>query len=113
MVEIKVGNVYSYQSLVYKRGHNTFKTKNYKMYEQEIGYQINHLQPIQPPYHIVLHFDLKGKKRIDLDNASKPILDILQNHGIIDNDQNIVILQLSKSNGNQTNTIHLSVETAK
>lgn len=110
MVEIKVGNVYSYQSLVYKKGRNTFKTANYKAYEHEIGMQINHLKPTPPPYYIVIHFELKGGKRIDLDNASKPILDILQNHGLIDNDQNIVKLHLSKTNGNKDNIIRLQIE---
>ena len=110
MVEIKVGNVYSYRTLVGRNGKLSYNTPKYVAYAHEIGMQINHMTPVPPPYYIVLQFDLKGKKRIDLDNASKPILDILQNHGLIDNDQNIVMLHLSKTNGNKDNIIRLQIE---
>lgn len=110
MVEIKVGNVYSYRTLVGRNGKLSYNTPKYVAYAHEIGMQINHLKPTPPPYYIVIHFELKGGKRIDLDNASKPILDILQNHGLIDNDQNIVKLHLSKTNGNKENKIRLHIE---
>jgi Holliday junction resolvase RusA-like endonuclease len=49
----------------------------------------------------------------DLDNITKPILDILQSSGIISNDRYIIKLELSKVFGSKENIIEIDVSEYK
>lgn len=46
----------------------------------------------------------------DVDNAVKPIIDYMEEMGIIDNDRHIVEMVVVKTFGNETNTIEIELE---
>ena len=54
---------------------------------------------VPPPYRVDYLFNVKGKGRIDVDNAMASINDILQEAGIIDDDTNILEGFFEKSMG--------------
>lgn len=109
MQVIKVDKIRSYQTLVYKSGYKSFRTKEYKDYIAEISDQLD-LKPIDSKeIKVSLHFKNKNKVLGDLDNITKPILDILQMNKIIKDDRYIVELNLKKSYGNIENTIELEI----
>lgn len=109
-MKIKVNKIRSYQTLVYKNGKNTFQKKEYKDYQKEIMYQlklpqINDLRELK----VSILFNCKNKIVGDLDNITKPILDILQFNGNIKNDKQITELNLKKSFGYEKNTIEIEI----
>lgn len=109
MQVIKVDKIRSYQTLVYKRGYKSFRTKEYKDYIKEISSQLD-LEPTDSEeIRISIHFKNKNKVLGDLDNITKPLLDILQMNKIIKDDRYIVELNLKKSYGNEENTIELEI----
>lgn len=111
MVEIKVNKIRSYQTLVYKRGYNSFQTEEYKNYQEEIRIQLLKLNRIKDlrDIKVSLHFKCKNKVVGDLDNITKPILDILQKYEYIKNDKQIVELNLKKSFGHKENSIEIEI----
>lgn len=112
MVEVKVDKIRSYQTLVYKNGNNTFQKKEYKEYQQEIRMQLMKLPRIKDlrDVSVSIHFKCKNKVVGDLDNITKPILDILQRNGYIINDKQITELNLKKSYGNKENIIEIEIK---
>ena len=115
MQEVKVNKIYSYQSLVYKNGNKTFTKKVYNDYKKEIIYQLTKLPKIKDnsELKVSIHFKCKNKVVGDLDNITKPILDILQQNGNIKNDRQIVELNLKKSFGHKENSIIINIEKIK
>lgn len=59
---------------------------------------------------VSIHFKCKNKVVGDLDNITKPILDILQLNGNIQNDKQITKLNLSKTFGNKENSIEIEIK---
>lgn len=55
-------------------------------------------------------FEIKGKMRIDVDNAIASINDILQKAGIIDNDENVIKGSFEKIRGAQDWKTRLIIE---
>lgn len=110
-VTVKVDKIRSYQTLVYKNGNRTFKTSEYNAYERMIGFQINKLKDIRTKDQIKVKLHFKCKNRVvgDLDNITKPILDILQRHQKIYDDRYIVELHLSKTFGHKENEIEIEI----
>jgi Holliday junction resolvase RusA-like endonuclease len=96
---------------VYKRGRNSFQKKEYKDYQNEIRLQLLKLPRIKDlrDIKVSLHFKCKNKVVGDLDNITKPILDILQRNGYIVNDKQITELNLKKSFGYNENTIEIEI----
>lgn len=111
MVEIKVNKIRSYQTLVYKRGYNSFQTEEYKNYQEEIRLQLLKLNRIKDlrDIKVSLHFKSKNKVVGDLDNITKPILDILQKYEYIKNDKQIIELNLKKSFNHKENSIIIEI----
>lgn len=109
MLKIKVNKIRSYQVLVYKRGRNSFRTKEYKDYIAEIIPQLKPLPKIEGDTKLTVHFKHKNKVAPDLDNSIKPISDILEMNGNIKNDRQIVEMSLKKSFGYEDNTIELEI----
>lgn len=111
MIEIKVDKIRSYQTLVYKNGHNSFQKQAYKDYQSEIRLQLLKLPRIKDlrDIKVSLHFKCKNKVVGDLDNIAKPILDILQTNCYIKNDKQITELNLKKSFGYEKNTIEIEI----
>lgn len=112
MIEVKVDKIRSYQTLVYKNGNNTFQKKEYKDYQQEIRMQLLKLPRIKDlrDISVSLHFKCKNKVVGDLDNITKPILDILQRNSYIINDKQITELNLKKSFSYKKNTIEIEIK---
>lgn len=112
MISIKVDKIRSYQTLVYKNGNNTFQKKEYKEYQQEIRMQLLKLPKIKDLRNISvsIHFKCKNKVVGDLDNITKPILDILQRNGYIVNDKQITELNLTKSFNHKENSIEIEIK---
>ena len=110
--EIKVNKIYSYQTLCYKNGKYSYQTKTYKEYQKEIRYQLIGLPKITDlrDLKVNITFNCKNKVVGDIDNITKPILDILQLNGNIKNDKQIVELNLKKSFGHSENIIEIEVE---
>ncbi len=111
MITIKVDKIRSYQTLVFKNGKNTFQKKVYEDYQKEIRLQLLKLNRIKDlrDARVSLHFKCKNKVVGDLDNITKPILDILQRNGYIVNDKQITELNLKKSFGHKENTIEIEI----
>ena len=111
MIEIKVDKIRSYQTLVYKRGRNSFQKKEYKDYQNEIRLQLLKLPRIKDMRDIKVSLHVKCKNKVvgDLDNIAKPILDILQANDYIKNDKQITELNLKKSFGYKENTIEIEI----
>lgn len=111
-VEVKVEKIRSYQTLTYKNGKNSFRKAEYKAYIQEISYQLTNLKPCERSaiLSVKLHFKHKNKAAPDIDNATKPILDILQLSGKIHNDRNICELHAIKSFGHEENSIEIELK---
>lgn len=109
---IKVNKIMSYQTLVYKNGKSSFRNKTYKTYIQEIGYQIRNLKRFDDnkDLHVRIHFKCKNRVVGDIDNITKPILDILQIYDVIKDDRKIVRLDLTKTFGHNENYIDLVIE---
>lgn len=75
-----------------KRYYKNFSlTKEYKAFKQELFYSFITCQ-IDPPYavHIII------ETYLDIDNIIKPVLDTMQDRGIITDDRYIVNIQVSK-----------------
>lgn len=108
---IKVDKIRSYQTLTYKNGRNSFRTKEYKEYIKEIRYQLIGLPKITDlrDLKVKLTFNCKNKVVGDIDNITKPIMDILQMNGNIKNDKQIVELNLKKQFGAKENSIELEI----
>ncbi len=95
---IQVSKIKSYQTLVYKNGRNTFKKQEYKNYENEIFYQIKgNKLPFKVDNNVELElvFNHRLKNIGDIDNISKPVVDILQKR-LNFNDKHIVALNAKK-----------------
>lgn len=109
-MKVEVGTIRSYQTLIGIGKNRHYRKKEYMEYAKEIGYQINHLKPMLPPYILTIHYNIKGNKRIDLTNATKVLEDILESHGIIDDDNNVISQHTSKTNGHSDNTIEITIK---
>jgi len=109
---ISVDKIRSYQTLVYKNGNRTFPKKEYESYKKEIKYQLIGLPKIKDLRNIEvsINFKCKNKNVGDLDNITKPILDILQLNGNIQNDKQIIKLNLSKEFGFKDNLIEIEIK---
>lgn len=94
---IEVNRIRSYQTLVNKLGYRSHRKQDYINYIQEIGYQINNIKAINGLYKLQLHFVSRYKTLGDVENISKPINDILQEHGKVTNDKNCVELLVTRS----------------
>lgn len=112
MIEIKVDKIRSYQTLVFKNGYRSFQTKEYKDYQNEIRLQLLKLPRIKDlrDIKVSIHFKCKNKVVGDLDNITKPILDILQRNEYIVNDKQITELILKKEFGYSENVIEIEIK---
>lgn len=110
--EVFVDKIRSYQTLVYKNGRNTFKKKEYTDYQNEITYQLTGLVRINDMRYIKVSIEFRNKNKVlgDLDNITKPILDILQRNGNIQNDSQIIELSLKKSFNHKDSSIVIEIE---
>lgn len=72
-------------------GRGRFRTAEYKTWAQAIGYDINaamrNQKPIKGPYTIEITIDRSKRHRLsDIMNREKVVSDILQEHGVIEDD---------------------------
>ncbi len=111
-VEVKVGKIRSYQTLVYKNGKYTYRTKAYTDYQKEIRSQLIGVPKITDLIDLKVSIIFKCKNKVvgDIDNITKPILDILQLNGNIKNDKQIVELNLKKEFGYSENVIEIEIK---
>lgn len=111
-VEVKVDKIRSYQTLIAQANNRRFRTKEYKAYIQEISYQLMQLKAVErnTEVKIDIHYKHKSKVRPDIDNATKPILDILQMSGKLHNDRNVTQMSLKQTFGHDENTIVIKME---
>lgn len=84
---VKVNRIRSYQTLVYKNGNRTHRTQEYKSYIQEVGLQLGRLKAVKGKFEVKIIFYSNDARVGDLDNITKPIMDILQMRGKIKNDR--------------------------
>ncbi len=111
-IKIKVDKIRSYQTLTYKRGRNSFRTQEYKDYQKEIRSQLVGVPKITDLRDLKVNITFKCKNKVvgDIDNITKPILDILQMNGNIKNDKQIVELNLKKEFGSSENIIEIEIK---
>lgn len=74
------------------------KTKDYLSWISEAGYMVNAQKPGMVAGKFVFHLFIPEKSRLDLDNAIKSVLDILQTQGIIENDRHCVEIRVKRAN---------------
>ena len=112
MVKVSVNKIWSYQTLVYKRGNRSFRKKEYLSYIAEMTPQLHNLPAIEHKLDLVvsIHFNCKNRTVGDLDNITKPILDTLQSANKIYDDRYITSLVLSKSFGHNENSIEIDIK---
>jgi crossover junction endodeoxyribonuclease RusA len=72
------------------------KSKDYLAWISEAGYKLNAQRPGMVLGHFALHLWVGRAHKIDLDNAVKATLDLLQNHGIVENDRLCVSLRVKR-----------------
>ena len=106
---IQVDKIRSYQTLVYKNGHRTYRKKEYTQYSTSIKKQIDAWETYTDNIQVRIDFYSHTKTIGDLDNIAKPILDILQEVGIINNDKNITTLILTKNYGVTQSRIEITI----
>lgn len=94
-MKIKVNKIYSYQTLVYKNGSRTFRKKKYNDYMQEMGSQVDS-QTYEDDVSIHITFKCTSRVVGDIDNITKPVLDMLQEYNVIKNDKQVIELHLRK-----------------
>lgn len=77
-----------------KRGH-VYRTAAYEDWIAEAGWELRtqRAKPVSSPVRIVLRAGLPERPR-DLDNVGKAALDLLQTHGLIRNDIDVVHLTM-------------------
>lgn len=109
MMRIKVKKIYSYQTLVYKNGNRTFRKKKYKDYLEEMGSQIE-TKTYKGELTIHIIFKCVNKVVGDIDNITKPVLDMLQEYNIIENDKQVTELHLKKTFKNKHNEIDILIQ---
>lgn len=114
-IEVQVDKIRSYQTLVYKNGARTFPKTEYKEYRRIISLQLGKLKAMDrsSKLSVSLHFKCKNKTVGDLDNITKPILDILQLTGKINNDRNVLELNTKKTFGHENNSIEIELKEVK
>ena len=61
-------------------------SKRYKEWHDQAMWQLKGVKKLKPPYEITTVFWFKDKRRKDLDNAQSSVLDLLQDVGIIEDD---------------------------
>lgn len=90
-VEVKVQRIRSYQTLIGQSGRRRYRKPEYKAYIQEVSYQLARLKPIERNKKVGLHLHFKyhDRRKPDIDNARKPIQDILEMSGKIIDDKHI------------------------
>lgn len=112
-VKVLVDKIRSYQTLVYKNGQYTYSKKAYTDYKKQITNQLvgSSFKIENDKYAISLELEFECTNRVvgDLDNISKPIIDILQNHYNF-NDKYITELKLSKKFGYDHNKIKINIK---
>lgn len=106
-----VDKIRSYQTLVYKNGQRTFKRKAYIDYTEQIKKQLEIDEYYTDDVEVRIDFYSHTKAIGDLDNITKPILDILQGT-VIANDRQVVKLKLSKNFGVKDSRIEIKIEEA-
>lgn len=95
-VAVEVDKIRSYQNLTYKNGRYSFRTKEYKEYIQMISLQLGKLKSVKGTYSLKLTFITPVKTIGDIDNITKPISDILEMNGKVENDRYCVHLEVEK-----------------
>lgn len=81
------------------RGRKIISTKGRK-FKADCNYFIHKLpDPIKGEIKLVVSVCMPDKRRRDLDNLLKPILDVLGQYGVYEDDSQIVDLQIKKVDG--------------
>ena len=87
----------------HRRGGGVFKDIRARDWEEAAGYQLKRIkQPLIGELGLHLIFSFKSPKRLaqrDLDNLPKIILDLLQEQGIVKNDNQFALIVLKKQIG--------------
>jgi len=65
-----------------------YRSPRYQTWFQAAGIEINRQRPgkIEGQFSVLLQLGRPDRRRRDLDNLMKPVLDLLQHYGIIEND---------------------------
>lgn len=61
-------------------------SKRYKKWHDQAMWQLKGIKKFNPLYEIVMTFWFKDKRRRDLDNVQSSVLDLLQDAGVIEDD---------------------------
>ena len=62
------------------------------------------------PLRVSIHVNMPDKRRRDLDNLLKPILDVLGDYGVYDDDSQIVDLSIAKYTSLEKGAVFVTVE---
>jgi Holliday junction resolvase RusA-like endonuclease len=65
-----------------------YRSPRYQTWFQAAGLEINRQRPgrVSGQFSVLLQLGRPDRRSRDLDNLMKPVLDLLQHHGVIDND---------------------------
>lgn len=111
-IKIEVDKIWSYQTLVFKNGKNTYRKQVYKDYIKEMYYKgMNRLEKLESrSIGLKITFYCKTRTVGDLDNIAKPVMDTLEHYGIIENDRYVTELILKKVYGSKQNIIEIEIK---
>lgn len=112
LIKIQVDKIWSYQTLVFKNGKNTYRKQVYNDYIKEMYYKgINRLEKLESrSISLKLTFHCKTRTVGDLDNIAKPVMDTLEHYGVIENDRYVTELNLKKIFGSDNNYIEIEIK---
>ena len=79
------------------KGKGRFKTKRYQEWLQEAGWALKQQRPqgIKGEYELSLTAARPDKRKRDLDNLFKAISDLLEAHGVVENDADCCAISAS------------------
>ncbi len=92
-------------------GMRNIPSEAYRVFEEQALWELKSQRPHPEtrPYTIRYNFTLKGKARIDIDNAVTAVNDVLQKAGIIGDDADIIKIVAIKTNGNPYTMTRVSI----
>lgn len=74
------------------------RSKAYLKWASDAGFLLNSQRPGRVDGHFALHLYVDAGRRLDLDNAIKASLDLLQAQGVIENDRKCVSIRAKRAN---------------
>lgn len=97
---------------IFRRGGRTIvlPSEGYERWKKQ-ALKVIKKKLIPSPYYVTYIFRMKGKARSDLDNMIASVNDVLQDAGVLDDDNNILEIEASKQGEEEEYKTEIFIET--